>query len=121
MMVARIKNQFQRADEHGLMRVFEEEFKGYEEAEDISEILDNSDPYLPHHGCLGEMVLSVGGAIYLYEKGADGIADISPFTCMRPTRSRLPHPECLKELSFTQGGSIVSPILRASSRYSSCE
>ena len=28
------------------------------------------------------MVLSSGKAIYLYHKGADGIIDISPFTCM---------------------------------------
>jgi len=28
------------------------------------------------------MVLSVGKAIYMYEKGVDGIIDISPFTCM---------------------------------------
>ncbi len=28
------------------------------------------------------MVLSTGGAIYLYHQGADGIVDISPFTCM---------------------------------------
>jgi len=28
------------------------------------------------------MVLSVGKAIYAYERGADGIIDISPFTCM---------------------------------------
>ena len=28
------------------------------------------------------MVLSTGRAVYLYDKGADGIIDISPFTCM---------------------------------------
>ena len=28
------------------------------------------------------MVLSVGKTIYLHRKGADGIIDISPFTCM---------------------------------------
>ena len=28
------------------------------------------------------MVLSTGGAICLYHQGADGIVDISPFTCM---------------------------------------
>ena len=28
------------------------------------------------------MTLSVGKAIYLYHKGADGIIDIGPFTCM---------------------------------------
>jgi len=28
------------------------------------------------------MVLSVGKAIYLHRKGADGVIDIAPFTCM---------------------------------------
>ena len=37
---------------------------------------------LAGYGCLGEMVLSVGKTVYLHEKGADGIIDISPFTCM---------------------------------------
>jgi predicted nucleotide-binding protein (sugar kinase/HSP70/actin superfamily) len=57
-------------------------FAGYEEPHDVMEILRLSHPYLPYHGALGEMVLSVGKAVYLYEKGADGIVDISPFTCM---------------------------------------
>lgn len=82
MMVAKIKNTVQRNDEHTLMEVFHDDFKGYEEPEDIKEVLNNSLPYLPYYGCLGEMVLSIGGAIYMYGKGADGIADISPFTCM---------------------------------------
>jgi len=82
MLIAKLKNYIQRKDEHTLMSVFHDDFKGYEEAENIQTILDYSLPYLPYYGCLGEMVLSIGGAIYLYEKGADGIADISPFTCM---------------------------------------
>jgi predicted nucleotide-binding protein (sugar kinase/HSP70/actin superfamily) len=82
MMVAKIKNSVQHNDEHTLMEVFHEDFMGYEEPEDIKEVLNNSLPYLPYYGCLGEMVLSVGGSIYMYGKGADGIADISPFTCM---------------------------------------
>jgi len=82
MMIAKIKNTVQRNDEHILMEPFHEDFKGYEEPENIKILLDNSIPYLPYYGCLGEMVLSIGGTIYLYEKGADGIADISPFTCM---------------------------------------
>ena len=48
----------------------------------MREVLEQSPPYLPYHGALGEMVLSVGKAVYMYEKGVDGIIDISPFTCM---------------------------------------
>jgi predicted nucleotide-binding protein (sugar kinase/HSP70/actin superfamily) len=55
---------------------------GYEEPHDIAEVLEASRPFLPPEGCLGEMVLSVGKTIYLHGKGADGIIDISPFTCM---------------------------------------
>ena len=82
MMVAKIKNSIQKKDEHALMSIFHDDFIGYEEPEDIATVLNYSLPYLPSYGCLGEMVLSIGGSIYMYEKGADGIADISPFTCM---------------------------------------
>ena len=48
----------------------------------LDEILERSRPYLPDHGVIGEMVLNVGKAVYLWEKGASGIVDISPFSCM---------------------------------------
>ncbi len=82
MLGTHIKALFQRKDEEALMEPVKEYFAGYEEPHDVMEILRLSFPYLPYHGALGEMVLSVGKAIYLYEKGADGIVDISPFTCM---------------------------------------
>ena len=92
MLAAKLKNYIQRKDEHALVSVFHEELEGYEEPEDIEILLENSRPYLPHYGCLGEMVLSIGGAIYLYEKGADGVADISPFTCMNGIASEAVFP-----------------------------
>ena len=82
MLGARIKNYFQRKDEEAILGPFKEDFKGLEEPHDVVEILEKGFPYLPYHGALGEMVLSVGKSVYLYEKGADGIIDISPFTCM---------------------------------------
>ncbi len=72
----------QRRDEHAIYAPVRDEFTGYEEPHDVREVLELSYPYLPYDGALGEMVLSTGKAIYLYEKGADGIIDISPFTCM---------------------------------------
>jgi predicted nucleotide-binding protein (sugar kinase/HSP70/actin superfamily) len=81
MLGNRIRSFIQKREEHRLLHPFKKDFKGYEEPE-IPVLLKYSQPYLPHQGCLGEMVLSVGKAIYLYHKGADGIADISPFTCM---------------------------------------
>ena len=38
------------------------------------------------------MVLNIGGAIYLYGKGADGIIDISPFSCMNGIVSEAIYP-----------------------------
>lgn len=82
MLYAKIKNYVQKKEEHTLYGPLKEDLRGYEEAEETTELLEYSEPYLPYWGALGEMVLSVGKAIYLYKKGADGIVDISPFTCM---------------------------------------
>ena len=82
MLGTHIKAHFQHKDEHALMKPVEDYFIGYEEPHDVMDILELSHPYLPYTGALGEMVLSVGKAVYLYKKGADGIVDISPFTCM---------------------------------------
>lgn len=77
-----IKTHVQRKAEHALLAPVMADLRGYEEPHDVREILELARPYLPFEGSLGEMVLSVGKAIYLYGKGADGIIDISPFTCM---------------------------------------
>ncbi len=82
MLKVMIKGHIQRRYEHAIMAPLAEDLRGYEEPHDIREVLELSRPYLPWEGSLGEMVLSVGKAIYLYGKGADGIIDISPFTCM---------------------------------------
>lgn len=82
MLKATLKNAIQKRDEHRLYGPVRDMLKGREEPEDIGEILERSLPYLPYYGTLGEMVLSIGKAIYLYERGVSGIADISPFTCM---------------------------------------
>jgi predicted nucleotide-binding protein (sugar kinase/HSP70/actin superfamily) len=82
MLGAIIKNKAQQNDEHKLLAPLQDRFLGYEEPNNVKNILKTTEPYLPYRGCLGEMVLNVGGAIYLHGKGADGIIDISPFTCM---------------------------------------
>ncbi len=82
LLMARLKNYVQIRDEHRLMEPVRHLLQGREEPEDIREILQRSYPYLPYTGALGEMVLSVGKAIYLHDKGAAAIADISPFSCM---------------------------------------
>ncbi|MBN2243252.1 MAG: hypothetical protein JW793_11235 [Acidobacteria bacterium] len=79
MGVARLKNWFQRRDE----RILQELFRGdLEDEADLEDVMEKSRPYLPHQGVIGEMVLNVGKAVYLWEKGVSGIIDISPFSCM---------------------------------------
>ena len=83
MLGALIKNHIQRRDEAKLYAAFAEDFIGYEEPHDIhDDVLKPGWPYLPADGALGEMALSIGKSIYLHRKGADGIIDISPFSCM---------------------------------------
>lgn len=82
MLGTKLRTTVQHSDERALLRPFQEDFCGREEPEHIRELLERALPYLPHWGAPGEMVLSVGKAVYLFERGADGVIDISPFTCM---------------------------------------
>jgi predicted nucleotide-binding protein (sugar kinase/HSP70/actin superfamily) len=97
MLGQKIRSHVQLSDEHALMAPFHEDFDGYEEPGDIQEVLDLAWPYLPSNGALGEMVLSVGKAAYLAKKGADGIIDISPFTCMNGIVSESIYPKLSKD------------------------
>jgi len=94
--LAYITQRVQQRDEHALMHDFHDVFRGYEEPE-VSEVLGYSRPYLPQSGAMGEMVLSTGGAIYLQKKGADGIIDISPFTCMNGIITEAIYPKVSRE------------------------
>jgi predicted nucleotide-binding protein (sugar kinase/HSP70/actin superfamily) len=97
MAGAHLRQRIQRADEHALLEPFHEDFAGYEEPHDIREILELAWPYLPASGVLGEMVLSVGKAAYLAKHGADGIIDISPFTCMNGIVSESIYPRLSRD------------------------
>ncbi len=93
---AKIKDWIQRRDERALYEPFREDLAGYEEPH-VEEILARSEPYLPHRGALGEMVLSVGKAVYLWEKGAAGIVDVSPFSCMNGVVCEAVYPRVSEE------------------------
>ncbi len=83
MLGAVAKQAVQRRDEDKLLAPFAEDLVGYEEPHDIyHDVLKPGWPYLPADGALGEMALSIGKSTYLHSKGADGIIDISPFSCM---------------------------------------
>jgi predicted nucleotide-binding protein (sugar kinase/HSP70/actin superfamily) len=96
MLKARLRSHIQHSDEHALIAPFHEDFVGYEEPE-IEEVIKLAWPYLPVCGAQGEMVLSVGMAAYHALHGADGIIDISPFTCMNGIVSEAIYPKLSKE------------------------
>jgi predicted nucleotide-binding protein (sugar kinase/HSP70/actin superfamily) len=91
-----LRTYIQRSDEHALTAPFHEDFAGYEEPE-IEEVIKLAWPYLPVCGAQGEMVLSVGRAAYLALHGADGVVDISPFTCMNGIVSEAIYPKLSRE------------------------
>ncbi len=92
MLGNKIRSHVQRSDEHTLLEPFAEDFRGYEEPQTMAELMRYTEPYLPQWGAMGEMVLNTGKAIYLARKGADGIVDISPFTCMNGIVSEAIYP-----------------------------
>ena len=96
MLKARLRTHIQHSDEHALIAPFHEDFVGYEEPE-IEEVIKLAWPYLPVCGAQGEMVLSVGMAAYHALHGADGVIDISPFTCMNGIVSEAIYPKLSKE------------------------
>jgi len=92
-----VRKRVQKHDEHVLMEPFAEDFRGREEP-DIYEILECARPYLPREGAFGEMVLNVGKIVYLAKKGAAGIIDISPFTCMNGIVCEAIYPRISRDL-----------------------
>jgi predicted nucleotide-binding protein (sugar kinase/HSP70/actin superfamily) len=96
MLKALLRTHIQNSDEHALVAPFHEDFVGYEEPE-IEEVIKLAWPYLPVGGAQGEMVLSVGMAAYRALHGADGVIDISPFTCMNGIVSEAIYPKLSKD------------------------
>jgi predicted nucleotide-binding protein (sugar kinase/HSP70/actin superfamily) len=92
-----LRSRIQHQDEHRLLEVFAEDFEGYEEPT-YQAVMDLARPYLPNTGVDGEMVMSVGKAGYLARKGADGVVDISPFTCMNGIVSEAIYPRLSQDL-----------------------
>ena len=99
MLKASLIWRVQRKYEERLLQPFKAEMAGYEEPHDVRDVLELSKPYLSYMGALGEMVLSVGKAVYLQQKGADGIVDISPFTCMNGIVCEAIYPKVSRDYS----------------------
>jgi len=92
-----VRQRVQSRDEHVLLEPLREDFAGREEP-NIYEVLECARPYLPREGAFGEMVLNVGKAVYLAKKGAAGIIDISPFTCMNGIVCEAIYPRLSRDL-----------------------
>jgi predicted nucleotide-binding protein (sugar kinase/HSP70/actin superfamily) len=92
-----IREKVQHHDEQVLLDPFRSDFAGYEEP-GVDEVVEVARPYLPQDGALGEMVLNVGRAIRLADRGVDGIIDISPFTCMNGIVCEAIYPRVSRDL-----------------------
>lgn len=97
MLGAKLRNHIQHADESALRAPFLEDFMGYEDPEEIDDVLRAGQPYLPHASTSGEMVVSAGKVDYYFRKGVDGIIDISPFSCMNGIVSEALYPRQSQE------------------------
>jgi predicted nucleotide-binding protein (sugar kinase/HSP70/actin superfamily) len=97
MLGARLRDRVQHADEAALLAPFAEDFRGYEDPEEIEEVLEAGDRYLPRAGASGEMVISAGKVDYFFRQGVDGIIDISPFSCMNGIVSEALYPRQSQE------------------------
>ena len=97
MLKTWLRSRIQHQDEHAILRVFAPDFEGYEDP-DYDQLMALARPYLPNDGVDGEMVMSVGKAAYLAGKGAAGVVDISPFTCMNGIVSEAIYPRLSRDL-----------------------
>jgi predicted nucleotide-binding protein (sugar kinase/HSP70/actin superfamily) len=97
MLGAIIKDRIQKSDEHKITHIFEDILTGREEETNIEKLLEYSEPYLPASGSMGEMTVNVANACHFYHKGADGIIDISPFTCMNGIVSEAVYPRVIRD------------------------
>lgn len=96
MLKSKLRSRIQHADELSLRSLFVEDFAGYEEPS-VDEVLKLAHPYLPFPGAEGEMVMNMGRSAYLARRGADGIVDISPFTCMNGVVSEAIYPKLSRD------------------------
>jgi len=82
-LVTWIKDRVQKKDEHRMAEVFKGYIRNLHEPT-TEEVIDLGLPYI-HDSFEGEAILSVGKAIDFVDKGASGIINAMPFTCMPGT------------------------------------
>lgn len=75
-----IKDRVQKRDEERMAGIFEGMLMNLHEAE-TEDILALTTPYM-HYSFGGEAILSIGKALDFVRRGASGIVNTMPFTCM---------------------------------------
>jgi predicted nucleotide-binding protein (sugar kinase/HSP70/actin superfamily) len=83
LLKAYLTEYIQRKDEKRFLGSFNGNLRGLHEPS-IKETLRRALPYI-HHSFEGEAVLSVGKAIDYIDRGASGLVNVMPFTCMPGT------------------------------------
>ncbi|MGD9401962.1 MAG: acyl-CoA dehydratase activase, partial [bacterium] len=78
-----IKDRVQKKDEHRMMEIFKGYVRNLHEPT-TEEVIEEGMAYI-HDSFEGEAILSVGKSIDFVEKGASGIINVMPFTCMPGT------------------------------------
>jgi predicted nucleotide-binding protein (sugar kinase/HSP70/actin superfamily) len=94
---AKLKHRVQRSDQARIEARFMLETAGREEPHNIDEFTLPAERYLPRDGSLGEMMLSISRILYLWSHGADGVVDISPFTCMNAIVAEAIYPKISRD------------------------
>ena len=94
---ASVSEVFQRRDEERLLAPLDGALRGREDPHDVRDLLAFAEPYLPWRGAIGEMVLSVGKAVWLWRSEADGVIDVSPFGCMNGIVSEAVYPRVSRD------------------------
>ena len=97
MVLAKLTERVQHHDAHRLHRIVRHDLRGREEPA-VRRILRYGEPYLPHMAALGEMALSVGKSVFHFHQGCDGVADVSPFTCMNGIVTEAVYPRVSADL-----------------------
>ncbi len=97
MLGCKLRQAVMHHDEKKMMDLFIKDFQGFEEPHHVREILELARPYLPREGSNGEMVMSMGKALWAHKKGAAGVIDISPFSCMNGIITEAVYPRVSRE------------------------
>ena len=98
MLTCQIRQKVMHADEARMLAPFRQDFFDYPEPRNTEQLLNLSRPYLPREGAHGEMVISTGRAVWYHHKGAHGVIDISPFTCMNGIICEAVYPRLSQDL-----------------------